>query len=454
MKVRNKMIKAIAVIGFLIMIAPSFAAAQGFPLRVNCDRGQSVQRALDLLDRFNLPATIVVTGTCNEHIVIMEDDVTLQGGIYIGSDPSRNTISVRSARRVSITGATVSGASSGVVVFQGGSLSLDQARIQNNAKNGLVAAENSTLFLTNSTIQNNGSSGVVTISSSSARIGQNILGNTGPNTIRNNGNGVAVLRSASALIDGNTIEGNSGDGVIIEGGSATVINNVIRANQVKGINVSSSGHARIGIADANQAGPNTIENNGLEGIQSANGGAAYIWSNTIQNNGITSHRPGVAIYRATGRLIGDNTIQGNGGHGVEVVQGQLFQGVGDFNLTPGRDIIRQNGYSGISGWNGASLDIQYVEVTGNAQNGIVLSLRSTLRIYDSTVSGHLNSLYHGVAVYDGSAAAFYHPTGTQAALITGNTGWGVFCGGQESSCTGDISGVTGNTAGNVSCTGF
>lgn len=452
MKVRREMIKAIVVIGFLILIAPSFATAQGVPLKVNCARGQSVQRVLDLLDRFNLPATIVVTGTCNEHIVITEDDVTLQGGIYIGSDPSRNTITVRSARRVSITGATVGGASSGVVVFQGGSLSLDQARIQNNVKNGLVAAENSTLFLTNSTIQNNGSSGVVTISSSSARIGQNILGNTGPNTIRNNGaSGVAVLRGGSALIDGNTIEGNSGDGVIIEGGSATVINNVIRANQAKGIEVSSSGHGRIGIADGNQAGPNLIENNGLEGVQSANSGAAYIWSNTIQNNGIASHRPGVAIYRATGRLIGDNTIQANGGHGVEVDQGVLFQGKGDFNLTPGQDIIRQNGYSGISGWNGASLEIQYVQVTGNAQNGIVLSLRSTLRIYDSTVSG--NPL-HGIAVYDGSAAAFYHPTGTQAALITGNTGWGVFCGGQESSYTGDISGVTGNSSGDVSCTGF
>jgi hypothetical protein len=338
------------------------------------------------------------------------------------------------------------------MVFQGGSLSLDQTTIRNNARNGLVALENSILFLTNSTIENNGNAGVVTNSSSSVRIGQNILGNTGPNTIRNNGtSGVAVLRSASALIDGNTIEGNSGDGVNVEGGSATVINNVIRANQSKGVTVNSSGHARIGISDTNQAGPNTVENNGLEGVQSGNGGAAYIWSNTIQNNGIASHRPGVAIYRATGRLIGDNVIQGNGGHGVEVDQGQLFQGVGDFNLTPGRDIIRQNGYSGISGWNGASLDIQYVEVTGNAENGIVLSLRSTLRIYDSTVSG--NPL-HGIAVYDGSAAAFYHPTGTQKAIITGNTGWGVFCNSEESSYTGDITGVTGNTAGQVSCTGF
>jgi hypothetical protein len=231
-----------------------------------------------------------------------------------------------------------------------------------------------------------------------------------------------------------------------------VINNVIRANQSKGVTVNSSGQARIGISDTNQAGPNTIENNGLEGLQSGNGAAAYIWSNTIQNNGIASHRPGVAIYRATGRLIGDNIIQGNGGHGVQVVQGILFQGVGDFNLTPGRDIIRQNGYSGISGWNGASLDIQYVEVTGNAENGIVLSLRSTLRIYDSTVSGH-DSSYSGIYVAEGSGVSLSHPAGTTAASIKNNV-FGIYCNDGESSLDGDISGVTGNAAGQVSCTGF
>jgi hypothetical protein len=408
---------------------------------------------LDRLDLFNVPTTIIVTGTCNEQIVIKDDDITLQGGIYIGSDPNRSTITVRSARRVSITGATVSGAFNGVGVIQGGSLSIDQATIRNNAKNGIVVTENSTLYLTNSTVESNGNAGVVSISSSAARVGQNISGGTGPNTIRNNGtSGVAVVRSASALIDGNTIEGNSGDGVNVEGGSATVINNVIRANQSKGVTVNSSGQARIGISDTNQAGPNTIENNGLEGLQSGNGAAAYIWSNTIQNNGIASQRPGVAIYRATGRLIGDNIIQGNGGHGVQVVQGILFQGVGDFNLTPGRDIIRQNGYSGISAWNGSSLDINSATITNNAQSGIAVTLRSSLRIYDSTVSDQ-GSSYSGIYIAEGSAVSLSHPAGTTAASIT-NNGFGIYCNDGESSLDGDISGVTGNANGDVNCTGF
>jgi hypothetical protein len=133
----------------------------------------------------------------------------------------------------------------------------------------------------------------------------------------------------------------------------------------------------------------------------------------------------------------------------------LFQGVGDFfNLTPGPGIITQNSYSGIQGWNGARLDIRHVTVTDNTQHGIFLSLKSTLRIYDSTVSGnHLNGIY----VYRGSAVIFDHPSDIPPATVTNNTEWGVLCGDKESSCAGDTSGITGNGKkgkDNVDCTGF
>jgi hypothetical protein len=126
--------------------------------------------------------------------------------------------------------------------------------------------------------------------------------------------------------------------------------------------------------------------------------------------------------------------------------------VGDFfNVTAGPDIIRQNVYSGISGWNSASLDIRHVMVEDNQENGIVLSLRSTLRIYDSVVSS--NTL-HGIRVYTGSAVILSRDGYPPPASIAGNGGWGVFCEDTESSLAGDKSGVTGNTAGQVSCTGF
>lgn len=396
MKEGRKMIKAFMVLGILTLIVPGFAAAQNSknPLSVNCDTGQSVQNALN---RVNGPSTIVVTGTCNQNIVIKKDDITLQGGIYVGPNPNQDTISVQGARRVSIKGATVGGARNGIVASQGGSLTIENCNIKNNG-----------------------------------------------------GSGVSVTRSSHALIDGNTIESNSRDGVYIDGASATVTNNAIRENQHHGINVNGSGNARIGITDGDQAGPNTIENNVDEGIQISNGANAYLLGNTIKSNGKTTSKAGVGIWRAKGRLIGDNTIQGNGGNGVDMNQGALYQGVGEFDLTPGRDIIKENTLSGISAFNGSSLSVEYATIKDNTQHGISLLTRSTLWIFNSTVSG--NAL-NGIAVYYGSAVMFGGP-GYPGPSVTGNTGWGLFCGDNESSYAGNTSGVIGNGAGNVSCTGF
>jgi parallel beta-helix repeat protein len=465
MKVIEKIGLALLAIGCLGFVLPGLEAAT---TRVNCNKGQSVQSALNSLTG---PATIEVTGTCRENVVIKKDDVSLQGGTYIAFDPARETILVQGARRVAITSVTVTGGLNGVVAYQGGSLTLENSLIEANAGKGVVAVygssvtvnsctiqdntqqgvlvnDNSALVLTNSTITDNNSAGVLVQRTSSARIGQSMAGVHGLNTITNNGGaGVSVCRSAYALIDGNTITGNSANGISIEGASATVTNNTILENHKKGIDVSSAGNARIGITEGNQPGPNTIENNFFEGIEISNSGAAYVFANTIRNNGQSTYRAGVAISRATGRLLGDNTIQENGGHGVAVKLGALFQGKGDVSdITPGPDIIIENGYSGIFAWNGASLDIQNVEVTGNHENGIFLGLHSTLQIYGSTVS---NNLFHGIAVYDGSAASFDHPTGNPA-VIVGNVGDAVFCNDSESSYTGDTDGVTGK----IKCTGF
>jgi parallel beta-helix repeat protein len=474
MKEGRKMIKAFIVFGILTLIVPGFAAAQKSKnsISVNCDTGQSVQNALN---RVNGPSTIVVTGTCNQNIVIKKDDVTLQGGIYVGPDPNQNTISVPGARRVSIKGATVGGARNGIVAYQGGSLTIENCNIQNNARvgiisiygssvnvnsstiqnnglQGVIASDNSALILTNSTIKSNSGSGVLAIRSSSARIGQNLSGDPGPNVINSNGgSGVGVSRSSHALIDGNTIQSNSSSGVSIEGASATVTNNIIRANQGKGISVFSSGNARIGVTDGDQPQGNTIESNVYDGIQISNSANAYMLANTIRSNGSGTGRAGVGIYRATGRLLGGNLIEANAGSGVEMSQGVLLQGVGDWDVTPVRDVIQNNSSSGIAAFEGSTIDIQYSTISNNTQHGIVLSTRSTLRIYGSTVSGNI---MNGIGVLYGSAVVFFYPTGSLPASVTGNTGWGVSCGDNESSYAGDTSGVIGNTGGQVSCTGF
>lgn len=457
------------VLVFLSLIAPSFASAQT-QMRVNCDRGQSVQ---DALDRVDGPSILVVSGTCNEDVVITKDDVTLQGGTYtyIGSDPNANTFLIQGARRVVITGVTVSGAGYGVAVSQGGALTIvnsaiqdnamaglvvflgssatvNACTIQNNTSNGIRITENSTVVLTNSTVQGNGDTGILVRRSSSARIGRTAMGNPGPNTIQNNaGNGVRVFQNSQSFIDGNTIQNNSGDGVFIDGSSATVTNNTIQSNGIKGIEVTNSGNARIGANDGGSGrGPNIIKSNAYEGIQITNSATAFMLSNIIESNGLSTGRSGVTIGRATGRLVGENAIQGNGGHGVEVNQGALFQGKGDFsNLTPGPDVINGNTRSGISAFNNGSLDIQNVQISSNIENGIVLNLHSSLRIFNSTVTGNG---WHGIRVNRDSGVLFGDPPVT----VTGNVGFfGLSCAGNESSIEGNTSGIVGIEK---SCTGF
>ncbi|MEI9479068.1 MAG: right-handed parallel beta-helix repeat-containing protein [Deltaproteobacteria bacterium] len=471
MKIREKMGLALLVIGFLGLIVPSLAAAQQPTIKVNCNKGESVQSALDNLTG---PATIVVKGTCHENVVIKKDDVTIEGGTFLGPDPNQNTIHVQGARRVLITGATIGGERNGVGLYQGGSVTIERSSIQGNAgvgiaanfgslavvnfckiqsndSDGVVATANSSLLLIESTITDNGGAGVNVTRGSSARIGANFQGDARPNTIeRNRGPGIKVYQASQALIVNNTIQYNIGNGVFIEGASATLPNNTIKFNS-KGIEVASAGNARIGINDNGSAGVgNIIESNQLEGISIGNGGTAYMLNNQIRNNGLPTVRAGIGIYRATGRLVGGNTIEGNGTHGVEVNQGTLFQGKGDWNLTPVPDIISQNGYTGIRAWNSASLDISNATIQNNGHNGISVDLHSTLNVDGSTISSNVD---HGIWLNQGSAANL----GSPPASVKNNLSWGVFCADMESSLAGTTSGVTGNgTNGtkNVNCTGF
>lgn len=482
----RKMIQAIMIIGVLILLAPAFVMAQQNTqtMRVNCNRGQSVQSALN---RSNGPATIVVTGTCHENIVITQDDVTLQGGSYAPTDSTQSTILVNGARRVSMISVTVTGGRNGISAYQGGSLTLggtpasnssisgtslngvvasygssvtvNYSTIQANV-NGVTATDNSALVLTNSTIMGNTGTGVLVLRSSNARIGQNILGVQAGNTITNNGaSGVYISRSSNALIDGNTIEHNTDSGVGIEGSSATVINNNIKYNGFAGILVFSSGNARIGITDSDGYGKNWIENNTYDGIHIASASTAHLMKNEIRNNGQGTGRNGIGIYFANCELIGGNIIENNSGYGIVLSQGSLFQGIGDWVITPapGRDEIRGNTLTGVLATMKSSAELRNALINGNTQHGIWISTQSTLRIYGSTVSNNTE----GIRLDTGSGISFWHPTSESTVTVTNNSSWGLNCFGNESSYGGsaDPPNISGNGSGgteniNPSCTGF
>ncbi len=393
------------VIATLLVLAGLEVQAQSIVKKVDCTKGQTIARALQGYD--GIPITIQVKGTCSENVDIL-DNVTLirdtLGGTVIGPDPNVPTILVRGFRTV-VDGLTISGAGPGIVVRGG-------ATIQN------------------CTVQNAGT------------------------------NGIAFFHGGNGTVDNCTVQSNGGIGVVIEGGSATVINSVISSNTNAGIVVTVSGSARIGITDRNQYAGNTISNNQGTGILIAYGGSATIGGNTISGNGTNANSPfgffGVLINSATANLVGSNSITGNSGPGVLAENSGVRIGNPSLGLST-TNVITGNGTTlvpatpngGIYAFRGSSLQIENATINGNTGNGLFLLLNSNARMYNSTLN---NNSGNGILLALDSSLLLQNPVVT----VTGNAQFGLQCGSNEDSFTGNLSGILGNTVGNVSpsCTPF
>jgi parallel beta-helix repeat protein len=369
---------------------------------VDCSSGQTISQALQQIP--GDPLTITVKGTCNENVVIIRDDVTLigdpSGGGINGIDPNSDTINVRASRTV-INGLTVTGKRSGINVGGG-------ATIQN------------------CTIQNTGRIGIV------------------------------FYHGGHGTVDQCVIQANESYGIYIEGASATVTNSTISSNAT-GIMVQFGG-ARIGITDRSQYAGNTISNNQGDGIHISHSGSASIGGNTINGNGININSVygpyGIHILDASANLVGNNTITGNSGSGVFAEGSHVYIGNAAWGLAY-HNTITANGTSssasvvkgGVYGYLGSSLYIQNADISGNTGPGLTLNARSTARVSGSTIN---NNTDDGILLLNGGGLLLRSP----AVTVTGNTLFGLGCLDNESSFTGDASGISGNTGGQVGCSGF
>ena len=121
-------------------------------------------------------------------------------------------------------------------------------------------------------------------------------------------------------------------------------------------------------------------------------------------------------------------------------------GPGDTTLSPTTNEISGN-TNGIQGFGNSSLDLRGgVSVTGSIFHGVVVEGGSRLRTDGSTISGNGAA---GVSVIRAGSAEFIGA----ANVVSGNA-FGLFCNDGESSHSGNVAGIMGNTSGQVSCTGF
>ena len=251
----------------LVAIGAASQCAQAANLTVDCDKKETIHKAVKLLATANPqgPNTITVAGSCRENIVIQSMDrltlitkkgasitdrstgklavvdiedahsVTVQGFTIIGGGGGVNC---GSASVCYLTGNTIQdGAGTGVGVGRGSHAFLESNVIQNNAGPGSTAQDGSQMFSSNDVFQNNAAQGIV--------IGDGVYFVASNSSFLNNG--VGILAAASnLLLHGGTISGSIGNGMTMRAGSTAVFRD--------GATVIGNGGDGVHLEDASFAG--------------------------------------------------------------------------------------------------------------------------------------------------------------------------------------------------------
>jgi hypothetical protein len=390
-----------------ILAWPTTASAlKDLVIDVNCASGDRIARALDRPNVLDRRMIIVVNGTCTENVVIERDDVTLKagtsGGGVTAADSSKPAVQVNGARRVAVEGLAVTGGLHGVQAIGGAAVAIRGAAIRNAVQNGVFAFNSSTATIDGSTIENHGNSGV------------------------------AVVAASSATMTGSTVRGNSLYGVV-----------AVRAGSVLLGNYDAAGTVCCG---------NLIENNVFDGVLLGDASGAHLYGNTIQGNGATNGRWGVLAVRESSIVLrGGNVVRANGsavgGGGAFARHSTISTGPGDTPVIPSSNEFAGSA-SGIVATHNSLVDLRGgTSITGNTRTGVAVEVGSRVRTDGSLITGNG---WQGIFAGRAAGVELIGAGNT----VSGNGQWGLLCGDNESSYNGLTTGITGNTFGDVNCSGY
>jgi len=306
------------------------ASAQTLTVTVDCSRGQTIAHALRQGDS-RKPLVVVIRGTCNEHVSITRDDVTLRGDLTTeptvnGPDAERDTILI-SKDTVNIEDLTVMGGFNGIRLQGPFVAGVRRVLVRNTANNGILVRAGD-MELLDTTVENAGASGLVLGRAASIRV-------VNSHFRYSHFMGIYAQNNSTLTINGGTVSDNEGQGINVDYGSDGTINNVEIFNNATGIEASTS-HASVG-------GGNNIHHNREHGVLAQAGAVLGVDNNTIQHNG----QDGVVGYLGTTVVMHGNEITDNGGTGVS---------------------CRSN----------CTLQIGGARITRNSDHGVVIQLGSTL----------------------------------------------------------------------------
>ena len=255
----------------LVAMGVASQYAQAVNLTVNCDRHESLHKALRLLAATNPqgPNKIAVLGSCKGNFVIQSMDrltlITKTGAsITDRSGGTLPVVDIEDSQRVTLQGFTINGGDRGIVC--------------NTA---------SLCHLTGNTIQGPGHFGVNVLRASRAFLESNV--------IQNWGRGSFISDGAQVFSSNDVFQGNPGSAIVVLGSVFESVNS-------------------------------TFNNNG-DGIEAGGGGLGINGGSVSGNSGI-----GVRLLGNVSAGFQGPTITGNGGVGVHLEDG-AFAGFLSANIT-------------------------------------------------------------------------------------------------------------------------
>jgi hypothetical protein len=299
------------------------ASAQTITYTVDCSKGQTIASAIERGDA-RKPLVVLIRGTCNEHVSISRDDVTLRGEPGTGATvngPSATTDTIVILKdTVNIEDLTVTGGFNGIRLQGPSYAGVKNVYVRNTANNGIVVRAGD-IAIENSTVEYAGGSGLALQRGASARIFNN-------SQFRNSHSaGINASNNSTVSVNGGTISANV-TGVLLFAGSHGSFSGVtISENTETGIKVAYS-QAIIG-------GNNVISSNANWGIWVLNGSSAAINGNRIEDNGLDGVSGDIG---STLTMIG-NQIRRNGTFGISCRTNCTMANQGD--------TIENNGAGGI-----------------------------------------------------------------------------------------------------------
>lgn len=348
---RTPTIGSIFFVAFYLGLLPAVAAAETKRHRCESHHEHSLQRAIDRMDAGD---TLIVSGTCNENVLIGEGHHNLaivgQGTATINGSGNLDApaVAIR-GRRITLKGFTIIGGRHGVHLTGGATAIVDGNLIKGATTHGLGLHNGSFAQIVDNTIEQNGVHGICVCEHSVADIGfrGDFATQASPNTVRNNGNnGIHVADASYAEIESNSISSNGNAGIAVD----------------------NSASAKIGFRSGpvgTFASANTLENNGNRGIAVTRSSSARIVENFIRNN----TGDGVAVIRAAQADIAGNAIDGNTGDGVLINQNSGVNLGNDSGGEPQdqpNNTVTNNAGFGVRCLNNSSADGRQGTLNGNS----------------------------------------------------------------------------------------